>query len=116
MTASLRHQPMRRCAACRIAAPKRELLRLWQDEAGWQLDLRQRAGGRGTSLCTACAIAAVRQDDPGRVKGFRRAFKQDADRVRGLLTPLTDTLAIATSASPIGLDHPRTHPNGGMHG
>ncbi len=116
MTASLRHQPMRRCVACRAESPKRALIRLWQDESGWQLDLRQRAGGRGTSLCPGCALAAVRQDDAGRLKGFRRAFKQDADAVRALLTPLTDTLAVAAFPTSTGHDNPRPHPNGGMHG
>ena len=107
-------------------------------DAGWALDLRQRAGGRGTSLCPACALAAVRRDDAGRLKGFRRAFRQDADAVASLLAELEPTLAAAVAATPqpapapapadtttlaaapavtpaaAAADPPR--PNGGMHG
>ncbi|MDF1523851.1 MAG: DUF448 domain-containing protein, partial [Trueperaceae bacterium] len=101
-----RHVPVRRCVACREAAPKRELIRLVRTEAGWRLDLAQRAGGRGTSLCRACARAAVAAgprarasdaaavgaaptrptaDDHARLKGFRRAFRHEADAVAALL-------------------------------
>ncbi|MBW6455099.1 MAG: DUF448 domain-containing protein [Trueperaceae bacterium] len=133
-----RHVPLRRCVACRESRPKRELIRLVRTAAagdgGWALDLRQRAGGRGTSLCPACALAAVRRDDAARLKGFRRAFRQDADAVASLLAELEATLVAATAsaAEPVTADNatlaaasavtsaaaaaepPR--PNGGMHG
>jgi len=139
-----RHVPQRRCIACRESRPKRELIRLVRtgaaDDAGWALDLRQRAGGRGTSLCPICALAAVRRgdaarrDDAGRLKGFRRAFRQEADAVTSLLADLEATLeaatapaeapvtadtatlaaASATTAAAAAAETPR--PNGGMHG
>jgi len=119
-----RHVPLRRCVACRATLPKRELLRLVRDQDGWALDLRQRAGGRGTSLCPACALAAVRRNDPARLKGFRRAFRRDAESVTALLTDIEPTLAAAVvldptadrapCAPPTAADRPR--PNGGMHG
>lgn len=137
-----RHVPLRRCVACRESRPKRELIRLVRTgatgDAGWALDLRQRAGGRGTSLCPACALAALRRDDAARFKGFRRAFRQDADVVASLLADLETTL-VAASAPSAPMDHaPATadtatraaaaaaapaaataeppRPNGGMHG
>lgn len=112
MTAG-RHVPLRRCVACREARPKRELIRLVRDEAGWRLDLQQRAGGRGTSLCPVCALAAVDGHDRDRRKGFRRAFRQDAAAVSALLAPIASTLrgVVAPDDSPV-----RPHPNGGMHG
>ena len=137
-----RHVPLRRCVACRESHPKRELLRLVRTgapaAAGWALDLRQRAGGRGTSLCPACALAALRRDDAARFKGFRRAFRQDADAVASLLADLESTLvtastltastshapatadtatraaAAATATAAAAAEPPR--PNGGMHG
>jgi predicted RNA-binding protein YlxR (DUF448 family) len=137
-----RHVPLRRCVACRESRPKRELIRLVRagapGDAGWALDLRQRAGGRGTSLCPACALAAVRRDDAGRLKGFRRAFRQDADVVASLLAELEPALAAAVAAAPQPAHAPATadtttlaaasavtpaaaaadppRPNGGMHG
>jgi len=143
-----RHVPLRRCVACRESHPKRELIRLVRavapGDAGWALDLRQRAGGRGTSLCPACALAAVRRDDParrddaGRLKGFRRAFRQDADAIASLLAGLEPTLAAAVATAPQPDHAPATadtatpatasavttaaaaaeppRPNGGMHG
>lgn len=115
-----RHVPMRRCVACRDAQPKRELVRLVRGEGGWRLDLAQRAGGRGTSLCRACALAAATGaaatgDAADRLKGFRRAFRQDAAAVTALLAPIASTLdasAQATMAEPDA----RPRPNGGMHG
>ena len=142
-----RHVPLRRCVACRESRPKRELIRLVRavgpGDAGWALDLRQRAGGRGTSLCPACALAAVRRDaarreDAGRLKGFRRAFRQDADAVASLLADLEPALVAAVAATPQSVHAPATadtatlaaasavtpataaaeppRPNGGMHG
>ncbi len=143
-----RHVPLRRCVACRESRPKRELIRLVRagapGDTGWALDLRQRAGGRGTSLCPACALAAVRRgdaarrDDAGRLKGFRRAFRQDADAVTSLLADLEATLAATAAPTPQPADAPATadtatraaasdatpaaaaaeppRPNGGMHG
>ena len=127
-----RHVPLRRCVACRESHPKRELIRLVRGgaagDARWALDLRQRAGGRGTSLCPACALAAVRRDDAARLKGFRRAFRQDADAVTALLGEIQATLTAAVAAAeaapttdtanvaavPTATEPPR--PNGGMHG
>jgi uncharacterized protein len=108
-----RHVPLRRCVACREARPKRELIRLVRDEAGWRLDLSQRAGGRGTSLCPACALAALDGSDPDRRRGFRRAFRQEAAAVSALLAPIAPTLhsVVTPDDSPV-----RPHPNGGMHG
>jgi predicted RNA-binding protein YlxR (DUF448 family) len=137
-----RHVPLRRCVACRESRPKRELIRLVRavapGDGGWALDLRQRAGGRGTSLCPACALAAVRRDDPVRQRGFRRAFRQDADAVASLLAELeptlaaavaatpqpahasatadTTTLATASAVTPAAAAAEPTRPNGGMHG
>ncbi len=119
-----RHVPLRRCVACREARPKRELIRLVRDGSGWRLDLAQRAGGRGTSVCPACALAALDGHDPDRRKGFRRAFRQDAAAVSALLAPIVSTLrdAVAPVRDPAGAlvtpdDSPeRPHPNGGMHG
>ena len=122
-----RHVPLRRCAACRASLPKRELLRLVRSDAGWTLDLRQRAGGRGTSLCPACALAALRRDDPARLKGFRRAFRDDADAVTALIAEIEATLTSIVAARPTAATEPtprapapaaaeRTRPNGGMHG
>jgi predicted RNA-binding protein YlxR (DUF448 family) len=143
-----RHVPLRRCVACRESRPKRELIRLVRTgaagDAGWALDLRQRAGGRGTSLCPACALAALRRDDAarrddaGRFKGFRRAFRQDADAVASLLADLESTLVAASAptaptehapatadtatraavaaASPAAAAAEPPRPNGGMHG
>lgn len=116
-----RHVPLRRCVACREARAKRDLVRLVRDEAGWRLDLAQRAGGRGTSLCPACALAAVTGGDKHRCKGFQRAFRQDAAAVITLLAPIAPTLADAVA--PSGAATPtsegpdaRPRPNGGMHG
>lgn len=139
-----RHVPLRRCVACRESRPKRELIRLVRTGAagdagagGWALDLRQRAGGRGTSICPACALAALRHDDPARLKGFRRALRQDADTVASLLRDLEATLAATVShaqpptnavGTPATTANGRratasaaaavesTRPNGGMHG
>lgn len=125
-----RHVPLRRCVACRTSAPKRDLVRLVRTDDRWALDLRQRAGGRGTSLCPACALAGVRRDDPARLKAFRRAFRQDADAVTALLRELEGALAAtiadaspaaaAAESRPEGLvpGRPSTEsprPNGGMH-
>lgn len=117
-----RHVPLRRCVACREARPKRALVRLVRAEEAWRLDLAQRAGGRGTSLCPECAAAAVRaahgaarREDAARLKGFRRAFQAQADAVAALLAPIASTLeAAAPAAAPEGDARPR--PNGGMHG
>ncbi len=121
-----RHVPMRRCVACRDAQPKRELVRLVRTEAGWRLDLAQRAGGRGTSLCRACVLAAVGApgapaDAATRLKGFRRAFRQDAAAVTALLDPIASTLAttaeaVATASAVVAEPDARPRPNGGMHG
>jgi len=138
-----RHVPLRRCVACRESRPKRELIRLVRTGAvgdagagGWALDLRQRAGGRGTSICPVCALAALRHDDAARLKGFRRAFRQDADAVASHLRDLEATLAATVShAQPptnvVGATATHTarcpaatataaveptRPNGGMHG
>jgi predicted RNA-binding protein YlxR (DUF448 family) len=133
-----RHVPLRRCVACRVSRPKRELIRLVRTgatgDAGWALDLRQRAGGRGTSLCPACALAAVRRDDAARLKGFRRAFRQDADAIVSLLADLEATLVAAaaateapatadpatlvaaSAATPAAAAAEPPRPNGGMHG
>jgi uncharacterized protein len=138
-----RHVPLRRCVACRESRPKRELIRLVRTGAagdagagGWALDLRQRAGGRGTSICPACALAALRRDDAARSKGFRRAFRQDADAVASLLRDLEATLAAVSHAQPptnaagapatadtahraaatAAAAVEPTRPNGGMHG
>jgi predicted RNA-binding protein YlxR (DUF448 family) len=117
---------MRRCVACRDAQPKRELVRLVRGEGGWRLDLAQRAGGRGTSLCRACALAALGTvgasgDAATRLKGFRRAFRQDAATVTALLAPIASTLATtaeAVATAPVDLAEldARPRPNGGMHG
>ena len=83
----------------------------------WRLDLAQRAGGRGTSLCRTCALAATTDvaaapgDAAARRKGFRRAFRQDAASVTALLAPIASTLA-TTVCEPDA----RPRPNGGMHG
>lgn len=135
-----RHVPVRRCVACREAAPKRELIRLVRTEDGWRLDLAQRAGGRGTSLCRACARAAgataprarrtaaeprgaaplrPTADDQVRLKGFRRAFRHEADAVAALLEPirpLLDGTATPPGATAPVEGGPRPRPNGGMHG
>ena len=127
-----RHVPVRRCAACRAAAPKRELIRLVRTEAGWRLDLPQRAGGRGTSLCRACARVAVaaaaaptgaptrpHPDDQARLTGFRRAFRHEADAVAALLEPirpLLDDVATPSGAAAADAGGARPRPNGGMHG
>lgn len=115
-----RHVPVRRCVACRDAQPKRELVRLVRREDGWRLDLAQRAGGRGTSVCRACVLAATGagaapDDAASRLKGFRRAFRQDAAAVTALLAPIASTLA-ATVPAAIGEPDARPQPNGGMHG
>jgi predicted RNA-binding protein YlxR (DUF448 family) len=121
-----RHVPIRRCVVCRVAGPKRELIRLVRGEAGWALDLRQRAGGRGASLCPACGLAGVRRDDPARLKGLRRFFKQETDAVTSLLSEIEPALAAAAAAAANpdpaapGATAPtppaRPRPNGGMHG
>lgn len=120
-----RHVPIRRCAACRVAGPKRELIRLVRGEGGWTLDLRQRAGGRGVSLCPACGLSAVRRDDPARLKGLRRFFKQETDAVTALLSAIEPALAAAAAATDTDPEAPgataptptaRPRPNGGMHG
>lgn len=113
-----RHVPMRRCVACRDARPKRELVRLVRGEGGWRLDLAQRAGGRGTSVCRTCALAALAAPDDrdaARLKGFRRAFRGDAAAVTALLAPIASTLRATASAVPAERDAP-PRPNGGMHG
>ncbi|MFN2321871.1 MAG: YlxR family protein [Trueperaceae bacterium] len=131
MTAQ-RHVPVRRCVACRDAQPKRDLVRLVRREDEWRLDLAQRAGGRGTSVCRACALAATGApgapaDATTRLKGFRRAFRQDAAAVTALLAPIASTLAATASAlttapavasAPVAIGEPdaRPQPNGGMHG
>jgi hypothetical protein len=130
---------VRRCAACREAAPKRELIRLVRTEGGWRLDLAQRAGGRGTSLCRTCARVAVAAaararvaatapadaaprpsaDDQARLKGFRRAFRHEADAVAALLEPirpLLDDAATPPGAAVTAAGGQRPRPNGGMHG
>ena len=124
---SHRHVPMRRCVACRDARPKRELVRLVRVDGAWRLDLAQRAGGRGTSLCRACALAAVVATPSGaaavgaaaadatRLKGFRRAFRQDAAAVTALIAPIAPTLAATVPVVPAEPDA-RPRPNGGMHG
>jgi predicted RNA-binding protein YlxR (DUF448 family) len=124
-----RHVPLRRCVACRDAQPKRALVRLVRAEGTWRLDLAQRAGGRGTSLCRACAHAAVAAaarggattgDDAARLKGFRRAFRQDAAAVTALLVPIASTLDPTPTDAPTGArvaePDARPRPNGGMHG
>lgn len=119
-----RHVPMRRCVACRDAQPKRELVRLARVGDVWRLDLAQRAGGRGTSLCRACAlaatdVAAASGDAAARLRGFRRAFRQDAASVTALLAPIASTLAtIVPPAAPaaVGETDARPRTNGGMHG
>ncbi len=115
-----RHVPLRRCVACREARPKRELIRLVRGEDGWRLDLAQRAGGRGTSLCPACALASLDGHDAERRKAFRRAFRQDAATVSALLASIAPTLrdAVAPTGATASPDESpeRPHPNGGMHG
>jgi predicted RNA-binding protein YlxR (DUF448 family) len=122
----VRHVPIRRCVACRAAGPKRELIRLVRGEGGWALDLRQRAGGRGASLCPACGLTAVRRDDPARLKGLRRFFRQETDAVTALLSAIEPALAAAATATATTdadapgaaapTPHARPRPNGGMHG
>ena len=139
-----RHVPLRRCVVCRDSRPKRELIRLVRTGAtgaagsgGWALDLRQRAGGRGTSICLVCALAALRRDDAARFKSFRRAFRQDADAVASLLRDLEATLAATVpqaqpptnvvgapaatattrrAAATAAAAAEPTRPTGGMHG
>lgn len=129
---SARHTPMRRCVACREAAPKRELVRLMSPPSGgYALDLTQRAGGRGSSLCVRCASAVLAGDNAVQLRGFKRVFKQHAEAVMTLLRPLEATLLAASirsagsepaatpapTATPAPLA-PRSssRPNGGMHG
>jgi uncharacterized protein len=122
-----RHVPIRRCVACRAAGPKRELIRLVRgSDGGWALDLRQRAGGRGASLCPACGLAAVRRHDPARLKGLRRFFKGETDAVTARLAEIEPALEVAAaaaeatdptaSAAPAPTPPARPRPNGGMHG
>jgi uncharacterized protein len=121
-----RHVPIRRCVVCRAAGPKRELIRLVRGADGWALDLRQRAGGRGASLCPACGLAAVRRDDRARLKGLRRFFQQETDAVTALLAEIEPALTVAAAAAAnTDTDAPaasapttpaRPRPNGGMHG
>jgi predicted RNA-binding protein YlxR (DUF448 family) len=128
-----RHIPMRRCAACREERAKRDLIRLVRVNLDcYALDLAQRSAGRGTSICLACARAALAKDDPTRLRGFRRAFRNHADAVTQLLEPLHASLTVTfnqpagdlpvtdptLSVSPA---QPTAHgaasrPNGGMHG
>jgi hypothetical protein len=71
-----RHVPMRRCAACRAARPKAELIRVVRTVAGRvTVDPTGRAAGRGAYFCrrTECAQAAVRRDI------VRRALGQSLD-------------------------------------
>lgn len=79
MASRTAHVPLRRCVLCREARPKAELIRLARDEQGrFALDLANRAGGRGTWVCRACAAE-------GNEKRLRQAFRAAAPEVRALL-------------------------------
>ena len=54
---------MRRCAACRIQRPKKELLRFVRESHGIEMDPEQRRPGRGGYCCRdqACIERAVRR-------------------------------------------------------
>ena len=71
------HDPIRRCAACRRAAPKHDLLRFARCPQTRQvaLDPHQRLPGRGAYLCPdpECFRLAVKR------KSLERALKAKVD-------------------------------------
>lgn len=86
------HQPIRSCVVCRARAPKETLIRVAKVPTGFQLDLAQRLGGRGSWLCRACA-------EGQHAKPFARAFKQHTPSVlEQLNTQLPAALAAEMEA------------------
>lgn len=80
-----KHVPMRRCVVCRTSMPKERLIRFVRtDDAGWQLDPRGRAEGRGTWVCMDCARA---QNDKQFARGFRGRADTVVDQLREHLNP-----------------------------
>ena len=111
MTQRPRHVPLRRCVMCRSSLPKAQLLRLVRGEDGWRLDLRGRAGGRGTWLCHDCV---ARIDERATTRALVRSFRNDADEVRALLRSLPTSVttngdATATTPTPHDSRHGGTH-------
>jgi predicted RNA-binding protein YlxR (DUF448 family) len=104
MTPRTRHVPLRRCVACRASLPKAELIRLVHDGDGWRLDGSQRAGGRGTWVCHACA----RRDDRSTRRALTRVFRSDTAAITALLG---DAVGVTTPSTPASV--PR---HGGTNG
>jgi predicted RNA-binding protein YlxR (DUF448 family) len=106
--------PIRTCVGCRRAAPKEELLRVTQAEAGGLLfDLAQEAPGRGAYLCmsASCLIQALKKGGVGRA--FRRPLRyvDPRDAARSLAEALRQEAAFvlargARSAAAIELGAP----------
>jgi uncharacterized protein len=85
-----KHIPLRRCVVCREAFAQHQLLRLAQNEQGWQFDLRRKAGGRGAWLCL--------KPQCHEVKSLKRFFRQEAERIASEVTVIK--LALGTILPP----------------
>jgi len=68
-----RQPPERTCVACRIAQPKRELIRLVRSDTGIEIDATGKKAGRGAYLCrySRCWIAGLER------RALDRALKAD---------------------------------------
>jgi len=102
---------MRRCAACRSSAAKRELLRFVRAAGRFAYDPTQRAAGRGTSICQACANALLAGGDRNRLRGLQRTFGAEMSAVAAEL----ERHHGAQHAAPAPA-HQSAFMNGGVHG
>ena len=93
-TAARKRVPIRRCAACGLAAPKHALLRIVRTTRGDVVpDPRGKASGRGAYLCEspACRETAIGR---GRLDAVLR---------RPLSPPERASLQAAVDALPVGV-------------
>lgn len=90
-TVRVRKVPLRQCAVCGTARPKRELFRVVRSPAGEvTLDRTGRASGRGVYLCQAAAC--LRDGARGRQIG-RRLEAEVPEAVLRELAALAESIA-----------------------
>ena len=99
---ALRHLPERTCVACRLAQPKRNLVRIVRPRDGAvKVDLTGKLSGRGAYLCrqSSCWHAALKKDILG------RALKRTLEAAdRAALEAYAATLPATLPESAVGQD------------
>lgn len=108
--------PMRRCAVCRVAAPKGELHRLVRAGAAVAYDPSGRAPGRGAYVCSAECCGQVLRQPLGMTRALRA---QEASEIRAAVEGLARVFGLdiaretmATRKNPRGRLRPLSGPLG----